>query len=163
LGIIAGRKGMRISPHGVRALIMHMSANGYLTEILQTQAKDWSEVHASPGDFSHSVFHDGPSRGIDPVFYEMGLRFGSIDLDFGYGVEGPVYFMLEFRGVAFEEITEEFIDRVDSILYVRPQVWVRAHSGLRSRDVPEGEEPEQAKRKRVDRVDGRIGTRIEEL
>lgn len=159
--LIGARRSMRVSPQGVRALITWMAGSGYLGDVLQTEAKDWTEVHAEAGTFGHALFHAGENTMAGPAFLELGVRFGSVDLHAGYDIQEPVYFFFELRGAAFDDVTDELLERVDSILYARPEVWVKPHEGLRARDV--GEEPETPQPRRADRVDGRTGVRVEEL
>lgn len=163
LAIISSRRGMKISPYGVRSLIRFMSANGYLGEVFESIGDGWTEVWGRPGDFAHSVFHDGPSTGVKPVFLEMGLRFGATRIDIDYGLDEGVCCFLEFRGAAFNCLTDAFLDRVDEILYLHPEYAVRAHEALRPREelAPE-EQPDDPRRKRADRSDGRAGVVVEE-
>lgn len=161
LVVVSGRRSMRISPQGVRSVVMHLNANGGITEIMQTETKGWTEIHATPGEFAHSLFHEGASTGVRPVFYEMGIRFGNTPLEVGYELD-PVYFFIEFRGLAFDCVTDEFLDRVDAILYCRPEVWLRTHEAMRGREYGPDDEPEARPKKR-DRTDGRAGVRVEEL
>lgn len=166
VAIVSQRFSQRVSPQGVRAVVQFMSASGYIGPALQTEGRGWLEVHARPGDFAHSLFHDGSSTGVDPVFYEMGFRFGDQKLDLGYVTEEPVYFFLELRGAAFDQVTDAFLERIYDILYVRPAVAARLHDGLRAREVDEdggSAAPESSVRKRRDRTDGRIGTSVEEF
>ncbi len=156
------RRAHRVSPQGVRSLIQWMAANGHITEVLQTESAGWTEIHAVPGDFGHALFHAGPSTGVSPVFHELGLRFGQEDLRVGYAIEDPVYFFLELRGAAFDDVTDELIERLYAILYVRAEVRARPHESLRPREV-DGEPDHPERRKRPDRVDGRMGVRVEDL
>lgn len=161
VAIISERPGMRISPQGVRSIVQFMSASGWLSEALLATGEGWEEVFAGPGISAHGAFHDGPSRGMEPVFLEMGFRYGQSPLELGYAIDTPVHFFLEFRGAAFDELTDEFLERVDSILYCRPCVATRLHEGLRSRDeVAPGPDP---RKKRPDRSTGKTGIRVEEL
>ncbi len=162
VAVIPSRRSMKISPYGVRALIRFMSAKGYLGEVFESIGDDWTEVWCGPGDFAHALFHDGPSTGALPVFLEMGFRFGTASMELGYGIDEPVHCFLEFRGAAFDSLMDEFLDRVDEVLYLRPEYAVRVHGGLRLREeLPEETlEPDQP---RPECSDGRAGTRVEEL
>jgi hypothetical protein len=151
---------MRISPQGVRSIINYMSASGYVAAAFEERTEDWSEVFARPGDFAHSMFHEGESTGLTPVFFEMAMRFGATPMELGYGVEDPVYWFLEIRGCGFSRVMQDFIDRVHSVLYAHPQVVTRRHVALRSREGAPESETNQHKRK--ERGPGLAGVRVEE-
>jgi len=158
--VISARRGMGVSPQGIRAVLMHLQANGCLAEIKQTITQDWTEIHAEPGVFAHSLFHEGESTGVAP-FLEFGVRLSEGRLETGFDGIEPVRWFFEFRGAAYDHVADGFLERMDGILYCRPEVWVRPFRALRPRDEPEVE-PEDPRKKRSDGSDGRIGVRIEE-
>lgn len=159
--IVGERTGMRISPHGIRALITWMGANGHLVEVMEAHGEGWTEVFGQPGGFAHAIFHDGPATKVKPAFLEFGARWGDDDLDTGYALPDPVRFFFEFRGCAFDRVQDELLERIDGIFYCRPVVWRRSFEALRERI--EVDAPEDPRRKKPDRADGRTGVRVEEF
>jgi hypothetical protein len=133
LAILSQRSSMQVSPQGVHALIRYLAAQGYITDVLRSESDDWVEIHAAPGSFAHALFHDGPATEVSPAFFEMGFRFGPSPLVVGYGPSATVHFFLEFRGAAFEHVTDALLERVDAILYARPVLAVRPHTRIRER------------------------------
>ena len=158
--IASSRRGMRVSPQGVRALVQHWAAMGAIQSVMQTETRDFTEVHALPGELAHALFHEGASTGVVPVYHEVGIRFGPGPLAPGYDVAIPVYFYVEFRGLAFDTVLEETLTRVDQILACRPVAHLRPHTGLRSRDGGAPDDPGAPQRR--DLSSGRIGVRVEE-
>ena len=161
LALVATSRSMRVSPQGVRSLVTAMSAHGQVRAIEMTRAEEWEEVHGAPGELAHTVFYAGERMDDLPLFEEFGLRFGATPLELGYGIDEPVFFFLEFRGARFNFVTQEFLERMDSILHAHPEVVSQVHTGVRPRDVDGEPASPEKKKQRPD--PGRAGTRVEEL
>lgn len=127
LALVPGRRGMRVAPNGVKALVRFLRAFGVVDRL--TEATDDAGVvtiAGVPGEYAHALFHEGESTGVTPAYRELRLRFGSTPLPLDFPEqEHPAFFALEVDGAAFDRLTEEVKGRVDSILYVRPTLLKR--------------------------------------
>jgi hypothetical protein len=162
VAVVSSNAAMRISEQGVTALMRFMRTEDYVTNLREIIGENVVEIFGPPGVFAHTVFHEGESTGVSPTFYEMSLKFGSVRYEPGYGPHDQISFGLEFRGCAFDNITQEFLDRMDSILYLRPVVAARPFTELPKRiDPATGMSLSRLSGDGV--IEARTGTAVEEI
>ncbi|MEZ4267259.1 MAG: hypothetical protein R3F39_12845 [Myxococcota bacterium] len=146
------------------SLIRVLATPKLIVPTSEALAETWCEVYFKPGPTSHQLFVRGGSDGDEPVFDEGVVRWGSSteDVDFA-GVVGEVHFYVEIRGVRYDHFAASLIAKLKDILFVPVHTFARPHAGPRPhREVPEGEERTDKRRKR-NPGGGFAGTRVEEL
>ena len=159
IALVSKRPSMRISRQGAISVIRYMSGRQFIGPVYMTETADWIEFHGVAGDFAHAIFHDGEATRPAPAFMEVGLRFGTARQALGYGEDDEVYWFLEFRGALFDDVVDDFVERLHSILYCHPLMWTRPHTELRSREGA----PAPHKPGKRERGEGRAGVLVEDL
>jgi hypothetical protein len=160
--IIPRAAAQRVSEQGIRAWVNYFHAMGLVHIAEETQSEDWTELYFAPTYASHSIFHDGESRGGPPVFQELCLRFGHKPSNPGYPDVDDVFFFLEFRGTPFERVLEEVTARTHDILYIHPCAHTRPHLVALAHPEQEGEAVDK-RLKRKERGSALVGTRTEDF
>jgi hypothetical protein len=146
------------------SLIRVLATPKLIVPAAESLAETWCEVYFVPGPSSHQLFIRGGSQTDEPVFEEGVVRWGSAleDVDFA-GVVGDVRFYVEIRGSLYDHFAAGLLAKLKDILFVPLQTFARPHAGPRARrEVPEGEERTDKRRKRGG-AGGLAGTRVEEL
>ena len=131
LALVSTQRGMFVAPRGVQALVEHMVAMGFVADLAATEHDGYIEFKGVSGDFGHSLFYEGSRKGTP--FQSFCLSFGSAPLTLGYGPKAKVHFFVEFVGTEETDVSEEFYDRVHTILYLFPQLVVAKHDPKRKR------------------------------
>jgi hypothetical protein len=133
IALVSEQLQMRIAPGGVKSLIEHLIAKGYLADATVNEGEGYCEIQATAGDFGHAVFYEGPKKEAGVPFTRFTLKHGSAPFNLGYGPKGKCHFFLEFAGTSERDLTDEFLDRVHTITYLYPILVVTKHDAKRKR------------------------------
>ena len=154
----------RISPGMGEAILRNLCVGRVVRPVDEAIADTWVEVYMEPGPSAHEPFLVGANTAEEAIFKEAVVRFGTKPVTLPYGEEKTeVTFYLEFRGCLFKDVLGPFKQRFQDVMYKRPTIYEREHTGLPEHlTVPEGEEPKE-KKKRSGNLGGQAGTRIEEF
>lgn len=133
IALVSEQAHMRIAPRGVKSLIEHLIAMGYLAEVTVNEGEGYCEIQATAGDFGHTVFYEGPRKDAVVPFTRFTLKHGTVPFSLGYGPKEKCHFFLEFAGTTDSDLTDEFLDRVHTITYLYPVLVVTQHDAKRKR------------------------------
>jgi hypothetical protein len=153
--IVPAQTGFRASEQGVKALVLYLDRSQLLRSPtvstleefvghpLHQTAEHWRArlrgpgagdetriVSLEPGEFAHQIFHEGAAPGGGPSVLRghIGQRPRPMALPFGQ--EGrEAAFWLALIGCRFDKPSRGFLERLHSILYLRPQVFAVPHDG----------------------------------
>lgn len=124
--LVPRRRAMRVAPNGAKALVNHLLAEYYCRDPKAADDDLGTRVRLTPGPNAHTLFHEGESRGITPVFETLTIAsLKEAQLVPFPGLFDPVYFYVQIKGAAFDTVNDELEARLDSILYMRPELLVR--------------------------------------
>jgi len=133
IALVSEQRKMHVATNGVRALLEHMLAKGYIKDATFSDADGYREIVAQPGIIGHAVFYEGSQKSDAPAFSHFTLRHGPEGFGLGYGPKGDRHFFMEFAGTPESDVTEEFLDRIHTITYLYPVVLVTKHNATRKR------------------------------
>ncbi len=153
--IVPAQTGFRASEQGVKALVLYLDRSQLLRSPtvstleefvghpLHQTAEHWRErlrgpgggdetriVSLEPGEFSHQIFFEGaaPAGGPAVLRGHIGQRPRPMALPFGQESREAA-FWLALVGCRFDKPSRGFLERMHSILYLRPQVFAVPHGG----------------------------------
>jgi len=163
--IVCEQIDMRVARGVAEAWLRQIITQRVVIPVDESVAHSWVEVYMEAGPSAHEPFVPHAYTGEQPVFHEAVIRFGSqaVKLPFGTDDDQETTFYFEFRGCVFKEPLGPFKQRFQKNFGKRPKFFVREHVELaKHREVPDGEEPIDRKRRRG-KSGGLVGTRVEEL
>ncbi len=159
--VVPRNRAQQFTAKAVKGLVSWLTFNqvAELDEVIE-QGDGWTEIFFHADITGHAVFVEGPAPEPQPTFFEVVVAYGREGHLLEYGVtDAPVRFYLEFRGCLYEWPSDELLERLDQMLYLRPESYRREHEGL-----PERAEPGPRKRGRAEpHVEMRAGTIVEDL
>ncbi|TNF23564.1 MAG: hypothetical protein EP329_27235 [Deltaproteobacteria bacterium] len=125
--IVPGKPGFRLSEQGVAALVRFLGVSQLLVLRERVSGEGWIELYFAPDLFAHHLFVEDAVAGDGPALDEAVLRYGTAPCTVPYGDQAgqPTYVYFELVGAAFPHVTEELRDRLQQMLYLRPQVSAR--------------------------------------
>ncbi len=164
IAIVPQNRALRLSNQGGGALVRYMAATRTAVPCDEAIAETWTEIYCKPGPSAHELFVKGEYHGERPVFEEAVIRFGTkpVTLDYGAG-PGAVYCFIELRGALFDAPTGPFRQRIQEMLYVRPDVFTRPWSGELPPHLEVGEDERPKDTPKRGSGSGRAGTAVEEF
>ena len=142
--LLVGRhRDQRVADRGVSALLRYLSATAQARPISEAHVSDdggdWTEVRLAPAAFAHALFRDGDAPETPP-FREVVVGWGSARRTFEYADETAptkARFAMEILECRFRRPTDDFVERVRTILMLRADVLHRRASDPRQdTDVP---------------------------
>lgn len=125
----------RASEQGVKAVISYLRATQILTAKQQKTFPDGSTaIELLPDVFVHLAFTDeGGAPPGPPCIAEAYLWFGPKPAKLPFGPPRESCFRLELVGVRYPRVSDAFVARLNSILYLRAEVHPVPHDPLRLR------------------------------
>lgn len=124
--IVPGKPGFRLSDQGVAALVRYLGVSQRLVLRERVSGDGWTELYFDPDLFAHYLFVESDAGDL-PALDEAVLRFGATSCTVPYGEHAgkPAYVYFELVGARFSGVTRELRDRLQQMLYMRPQVSAR--------------------------------------
>jgi len=125
----------RCSEQGVKALLGYLRSTQILTAKHQKAWPDSSmSIELLPDAFVHlAFFNEGGSPPGPPCIAEAHLWFGSKPVALPFGADRESCFRLELVGVRCAQVSDAFVARLNSILYLKAQVLAVPHDPKRLR------------------------------
>jgi hypothetical protein len=125
----------RCSEQGVKALLGYLRSTQILTAKHQKVWPDSSmSIELLPDAFVHlAFFNEGASPPGPPCIAEGHLWFGSKPVALPFGAARESCFRLELVGVRCTQVSDAFLARLNSILYLKAQVLAAPHDPKRLR------------------------------
>ncbi len=162
--VVCEQMEMRVARGVAESWLRQLLIQRVATPVDESVAHTWVEVYMEAGPSAHEPFVTHAYDGVQPVFLEAVIRFGSKPVRLPYGPKDQeVTFYFEFKGCVFDEPLGPFKQRFQKAFGKRPAFFVQKHVEIGSRsDVPEGEEPVE-KNRRSGKSGGLVGTRVEEF
>lgn len=161
--VLSEKPGFMLADGGARALLRFFGGKRWISDADEAVAREWAELYLKPGPSAHEIFLTGVADSGEPVFDELVVRFGTRAVVPPFGSSDPTHFYMELRGARFKEPRGVFRKAMLDLLRLRVgTVWRPAEPPPPHAVVPEGEEPEEPK-KRDGRPGGAVGTRVEEF
>lgn len=164
--IVSQSRDFNLVEQGMKAVINYLSTSNVLRPNDEAVAKEWVEVHGTPGPTAHEAFTRGGYGGDYEVFKAATVRGGLryTPMPFGGAPGEEVRFYIAFFGVLWRELSPNFKNRLTRLLVTRIDVFSRPHEGIPPRtEVAPDEQPDEKKFARKDRVSPRVGTAVEEF
>ncbi len=129
--IVPGRPGFRLAEQGVAALARFLGVSQLLVLRERVTGEGWAELYFDPDLFAHYLFVESEATALPPL-EEAVLRYGTTPCLAPYGESAgqPVYMYLELVGALYPDVTQDIRDRLQQMLYLRPQVSSRPHAPL---------------------------------
>lgn len=124
------RDGFRVSREGVNAVLAFLGVSQLLTLREQVDGDEWTELFLAPDQFAHHLFRDGPAPPGGHPLLEAVLRLGTQPTGQPYGAQlgRPIYVYLELVGARWPDVAQSFLERLQQILWMRPQASVKPHA-----------------------------------
>lgn len=135
LMIVPQLPSFRASEQGIKAVINYLRATQILTAKQQKSFPDGSvAIELLPDVFVHLAFTDeGGAPPGAPCIAEASLWFGPKQAPLPFGPTRESCFRLELVGVRYPRVSDAFVARLNSILYLRAEVHPVPHDPRRLR------------------------------
>lgn len=159
--VVPRNRTQQFTPKAIKGLVNWLTFNqvGAIDEVIE-QGDGWTEIFFTADITAHAIFEEGPAPEPQPTFLEGVIGYGRDGHQLDYGVtDASIRFYLELRGCLYEWPSDDLLERLDQMLYLRPESYRREHLGL-----PPRPEPGPRKRTRAEpHVEMRAGTIVEDL
>ncbi|MCB9734746.1 MAG: hypothetical protein H6745_19350 [Deltaproteobacteria bacterium] len=128
--ITPGRDGFRVADQGVRALLSYFTMTQLLALREQVDGDGWTELFLDPDQFAHHLFRDGPAPPGGAPLIEAILRVGAAATGQPYGAQlgRDIHVYLELVGARWPDVAKDFLDKLQQIVWMRPQTSVKPHA-----------------------------------
>jgi len=128
--ITPGHSAFRVSDQGLRALVNYLTMAQLMVLREQVKGLDWTELYFDPESFAHHVFVEGDATPEVAAFEEAVMRFGPAPTGTPYGDDlgRPIHFYFELVAARFPAVSDDFLARLQQILYLRPRCVSRPHT-----------------------------------
>lgn len=125
----------RASEQAIKALLSYLRATQILVARFQKSYPDTATgIELLPDVFSHLAFTDeGSAPSGPPCIAEGYLWFGPKPMKLPFGPERESCFRLDLVGVRYPRVSDAFIARLNSMLYLRAEVHAVPHEPRRLR------------------------------
>ncbi len=164
--LVAENRSFGLVDVGTRSVMNFLLANGVMKPTDEAIAKEWVEIYGDAGPTAHEAFTRRGYTGVYDTIREIVVRTGKreIPLPWGPAKGQRIKFFIEFRGALWDQFDARFKNKLQRVLYTRPEVFVREHTELPPHVVvPDDEQPDEVKFKKRDNTTHRIGTAVEEF
>jgi len=129
--ILPGHPAFRLAQQGVEALVRYLGVSQFLVVREQVAGDGWNELYFAPDMYAHHLFIERRAPEF-PALEEAVLRWGTVSCPVPFGPrEGePTFVYLELVGALFPRPSDEFMGRLQQMLYLRPASAARDYTPL---------------------------------
>jgi|GEM_PF-4971486 len=132
--IVSGNAGFRASDQGIKAVLTYLRNTQILAAKAQRLDGDDTYIELLPDAFAHLAFTEGIAPTGAPALLEGTLWFGPKAAPLPFADNARLsHFRLELVGCRYGRVSDQFVARLQQILYLRPQALSTAHDPKRLR------------------------------
>ncbi len=126
--IAPSRESFRASEHGLKALVQYLTMSQHCVPFAETIDEDTGEVRirTRADEYGHQVLREGSAPPGGPPFHELTIWQGPAR-SLPFGQERQAAFLIEVFGSLYPNVLSSFLERLHSILYLRPVAFSQPH------------------------------------